>query len=144
MMFIRYFVLFCLAGVIQLAFLGLGGGTSVFSILSALVIIFISTKILGIHLINGRVIRLAIGFSLMHIFLGNIPIVVADQAVKLRPISDEFEGSKFSTLAGVFQGPFDHYAVFWLAQSLFFTLVFFGIFVILSFILRGFNRGIPC
>lgn len=144
MMLTRYFVLFCLAGVIQLIFLGLADGRSIFSIFAALFIIFLSVKILGIHFINSRVMRLALGFSLMHILLGNIPIVLAEQADRLRPISGEFEGTKFSFLSFVFQGPFDHYVVFWLAQSFFFTLVFLGVFVIFSWTLRRFDRGISC
>ena len=142
MMFTRYFVLFCLGGVIELIFLGLGGGTSVFSIFSALIIIFLSIKILGIRFINGRVIRIALGFSFIHIVLGNIPIVVAEQTDRLRPISCEFEGSSLSFLSAVFQGSLDHYGVFWLAQSFLFTIIFMIVFAIFSKILRRIDNGL--
>jgi len=129
-MLTRRFVLFCLAGIIELIFLGLGMGMSVFSLFAALAIIYLAVKILGLNFVNGRVIRMAIGFSLMHICLGNIPIAFAEQAQRLRPISAHFDGKLLSTLSIVFRGPLDHYMYFWFFQSLIFTLIFFGVFVI--------------
>jgi hypothetical protein len=138
----RYFVLFCLGGVIELIFLGLGGGKSLFSVFSAIIIIFLSIKILGIRFINGRVIRIALGFSFIHIILGNIPIVIAEQVDRLRPISCEFEGASLSFLSAVFRGPLDHYGVFWFAQSFLFTLLFMGVFAIFSKTIRRIDNGL--
>ena len=141
-MLTRYFILFCLAGIIEIIFLGLGMGTSVFSILAALSLIYLSVRILGLQFINGRIVRLAMVFSLMNIVLGNIPVVVAEKADRLRPISTEFNGNVLSVLSIIFKGPLDHYIIFWIAQSIFFTAVFLTIFIIFSKLIRRFDNGI--
>ena len=138
----KYFILFCLAGIIEIIFLGLGMGTSVFSVLAALSLIYLSVRILGLQFVNGRIIRLAVAFSIMNIILGNIPVVVAEKADRLRPISTEFSGNLLSALSIIFKGPLDHYIIFWITQSVFFTAVFLGIFIIFSKLIRRFDNGI--
>ncbi|MCP4582817.1 MAG: hypothetical protein GY839_14500 [candidate division Zixibacteria bacterium] len=139
----RYFILFCLAGIIELIFMGLGSGTSAFSLLAALSIILFSRIILGKKFVNGRIIRLALGFSALHIILGNIPIAVASQAERHKTVSAVFSDGFWSFLGTIFQGPLDHYIYFWIAQSFIFTLVFLAVFVIFSKLLRRTDNAIP-
>lgn len=123
-------------------FMGLGMGMSVFSILSAFAIILFSFIFLGKKFVNGRIIRLALAFAVMHLILGNIPIALASQDERLRPVSAEL-GGKIPSLAGLFfKGPLDYMIYFWLAQSIFFTLVFLGVFMIFSFLLRRIDHGL--
>jgi len=138
----RYFVLFCLAGIIEIIFLGLGMGTSVFSVFAALIIIYLSVRILGIKFINGRIVRLAAAFSVMNIVLGNIPIAAASKAGRLRSLSAEFDGELLSALSIIFKGPLDNYMIFWISQSVFFTAVFLTIFIIFSKVIRRFDNGV--
>ena len=138
----RYFVLFCLAGIIEIIFLGLGMGTSVFSVFAALIIIYLSVRILGIKFINGRIVRLAAAFSVMNIVLGNIPIAAASKAGRLRSLSTEFDGELLSALSIIFKGPLDNYMIFWISQSVFFTAVFLIIFIIFSRVIRRFDNGV--
>ena len=138
----RYIVLFSLAGIIEMIFMGLGMGMSIFSILSAMTIILFSFVILGKRFVNGRVIRLALAFSVMHLILGNIPIALASPTERLSPVTAEL-GYKIPQLAGlIFTGPFNHLIYFWLAQSVFFTLLFLGVFVVYSAILRRIDHGL--
>jgi len=141
-MLTRLIILSCLAGIIEIIFLGLGNGTSSFSIFAALVIVFLSTKIMGKSFANGRIIRLAVWFSLMNIVLGNIPLAVAQQTERLKPLSAEFDGKLLSMLSIIFQGSLDSYLFFWISQSIFFTGLFLVIFIIFSKLIRRFDNGI--
>jgi len=138
----RLIILSCLAGIIEIIFLGLGNGTSTFSIFAALAIVFLSTKIMGKSFANGRIIRLAVWFSLMNIALGNIPLAVAKQTERLKPLSAEFDGKLLSVLSVIFQGSLDSYLFFWVSQSIFFTGLFLVIFIIFSKLIRRFDNNI--
>jgi len=138
---LSYIILFFLAGIIELIFMGLGMGTSVFSILAALVITYLSSKILKQRFINGRVIRLALTFSIMHLALGNIPIALATPADRLKPVSVALSDHFLSFASAIFRGPLDQYQYFWLAQSIVFTLMFLGVFVLFSNLLRRADNG---
>jgi hypothetical protein len=123
-------------------FMGLGMGMSMFSVLSAMTIILFSFIILGKKFVNGRIIKLAIGFSIMHLVLGNIPIALASHDERLRPVTSEI-GLRVPKIAGaLFKGPLDHLVYFWLIQSFIFTLVFLGVFVVFSFLLRRIDNGL--
>jgi hypothetical protein len=139
-MLARYFVLFCLAGIIEIIFLALGNGTSVFSIAAALLIIFLSVRILGLKFVNGRIIRLAIWFSLLNLALGNMPLILAQPADRLKPVSSSFNGS-IPVLSKIFSGPLDNYLLFWLCQSFLFTMIFLSMFIIFSKILRRLDNN---
>jgi len=133
----RYIVLFCFAGIIELVFMGLGMGMSMFSALSAIAIILFALIILGKRFINGSIIRLAIAFSIMHLALGNIPIVLASADERLKPVTAGLGWLPVPEIAGsLFKGPLDHLIYFWIVQSIVFTLVFMGVFVTFSVILR--------
>ncbi len=138
----RYIILFCLAGIIELVFMGLGMGMSVFSILSAMTIILFSFIILGKQFVNGRIIKLALGYSALHFVLGNIPIALASPAERLQPLSANATIEIPDFIGSIFSGPMDHYIYFWLAQSFVFTFVFLGVFLIFSMILRRVDNGI--
>ncbi|MCD6163297.1 MAG: hypothetical protein J7K40_12930 [candidate division Zixibacteria bacterium] len=141
-MLAKYIILSCLAGIIEIIFLGLGKGTSLFSIFAALVIVFLSVRIMGKAFVNGRIIRLAVWFSVMNIALGNIPLAVAKQTERLKPLSAEFDGQLLSLLSMVFKGSFDSYLFFWISQNIFFTGLFLVIFIIFSKLIRRFENGI--
>lgn len=138
----RYFVLFCLAGVIEMIFMGLGMGMSIFSILSAMTIILFSFLILGKKFVNGRIIKLALAFSALHLILGNMPIALASSDERLRPISTHLDLQLPEFIGSLFTGPLDRYIYFWIAQSFLFTLVFLGVFLIFSVILRRVDNAI--
>ena len=122
--------------------MGLGMGMSVFSILSAMTIILFSFIILGKRFVNGRIIKLALGYTAMHLVLGNIPIALASPDERLRPVSAHLGDTLPNFLGTIFTGSFDHYIYFWLAQSFMFTLIFLGVFVIFSVILRRIDYGL--
>ncbi len=140
---LSYIILFFLAGIIELLFMGLGMGTSAFSILAALVITYLSSKILKHRFVNGRVLRLALIFSVLHLALGNIPIALATPAERLKPVSIALGDHFLSFLSAIFRGPLDQYQYFWLAQSFIFTLVFLGVFMVFSNLLRRADNGFP-
>ena len=122
--------------------MGLGMGMSMFSVLSAMTIILFSFIILGKKFVNGRIIRLAIGFSVMHLALGNIPIALASPEERLQSVTSEL-GFRVPKIAGlIFKGPLDHLLYFWLIQSFVFTLVFLGVFVLFSYLLRRIDHGL--
>ena len=138
----RYFILFCLAGIIEMIFMGLGMGMSIFSMLSAMTIILFSFIFLGKRFVNGRIIRLALGFSLMHLVLGNMPIALASESERMMPVSAQFGISVPRFVGAMFKGPLDHFIFFWIAQSVIFTLAFLGVFVIFSLILRRIDHAV--
>jgi hypothetical protein len=138
----RYIVLFSFAGIIEMIFMGLGMGMSMFSILSAMTIILFSFIILGKRFVNGRIVRLAIAFSVMHLALGNIPIALASRDERIKPVTLEL-GKRIPEIAGMFfKGPLDHLMYFWIIQSFVFTLVFLGVFILFSFLLRRIDHGL--
>jgi len=122
--------------------MGLGMGTSAFSILAALVITYLSSKILGHRFVNGRVIRLALTFSILHLALGNIPIAFATPADRLRPVSIALNDHFLSFAGAIFRGPLDQYQYFWIAQSFVFTLLFLSVFVLFSKLLRRADNAV--
>jgi len=138
----RYFILFCLAGIIETLCLGLGMGMSIFSILSALIIVLLSIKLLGKQFINGRIIRLAIAFSIMQIVLGNIPVAVASSIERMQPLAFHLDGFALSVASVIFKGSLDHYVYFWLTQSFIFTAVFLIIFYFFSHLIRRTDNGV--
>lgn len=138
----RYIVLFCLAGIIEMTFMGLGMGMSIFSILSAMTIILFSFIILGKRFVNGRIIKLALGYSALHLILGNIPIAFASPIERLQPVSANMNIEIPDFIGSIFTGPLDHYIYFWLAQSFLFTFVFLGVFIIFSMILKRIDTAI--
>jgi len=140
---LSYLILFFLAGIIELGFMSLGLGTSIFSILAALLIAYLSSIILGQRFVNGRVTILALTFSVMHLVLGNIPIALATPAERLQPVAIALGDHFLPFLAAIFKGPLDQYQYFWIAQSVVFTLVFLGVFVLFSKLLRRTDHGFP-
>lgn len=133
---LSYLILFFLAGIIELAFMSLGLGTSIFSILAALLLAYLSSKILGQRFVNGRVTILALTFSFMHFTLGNIPIALATPTERLQPVAIALGDHFLPFLAAIFTGPLDQYQYFWIAQSFIFTLLFLGVFVSFSSLLK--------